>query len=631
MKIKKEDTENENLKSKKRNAEKDVNKTLRHHCNELSDKEIESQANQIIEFLQLVHPHTIESAYGDAIEIRPVQRDADEFEYVRSYSTFTLTGERDKEELIKFLKRVNGKGFCVYYSLFAFDYNLDVFKDNGKLFGKGRVNKTNATYTTTLMADFDKVSIEDYESKYKPLFEKIGLETYDIFSGNGVQSLILLDKRCYDKNILNKFTRLLTQKGFNIDTAITDSARVARLPYTYNCKELDENQTIYNPIDAEIPRALPIIKTAKRYSIVEVFEKLNQLDDVIVPVSQQEVEDTSVESIEEVERENTKPLLQSEITEAKVKAKREVETCIKDSKEAYKEVLDLEILPPTIQKVLSKPARTGIRNSVLLFIVPFFKNELGFNVYEAQAILRVWGSRCEEPLGADYIDNEVKRLWVYNIKHKQGYYNQELVDEYGYLEMTIVKDRSYIAIPQHLIDSLSLKAINPGTLKFYLLMLVDFHKNKNKSSYNVTQDEIAKICGVSKPTACRHLRTLVNNGLVMERIGSKNRKEGDATIYYPSPLARAKGGRKISVSVVKNIYSSDSGLNDGEAMMMFYLKVVLCYHPVVITSQSKIGEALAKTQPNVNQLTSSLHEKGFIYKETLGSGFWKKTTYEVLE
>ena len=173
MKIKKEDTENENLKSKKRNAEKDVNKTLRHHCNELSDKEIESQANQIIEFLQLVHPHTIESAYGDAIEIRPVQRDADEFEYVRSYSTFTLTGERDKEELIKFLKRVNGKGFCVYYSLFAFDYNLDVFKDNGKLFGKGRVNKTNATYTTTLMADFDKVSIEDYESKYKPLFEKI--------------------------------------------------------------------------------------------------------------------------------------------------------------------------------------------------------------------------------------------------------------------------------------------------------------------------------------------------------------------------------------------------------------------------------------------------------------------------
>lgn len=632
MAIKKEDIENQNVKNKKRNAEKDINKTLRHHCVNLNDKQIREQKDNIIRLLKLVHPHTSEDAYGDAIELRPIKRDADEFEYAKSYSTFTFTKDKDEEELVKFLTKVNGKGFCVYYSLFAFDYNLDVFKANGELYNKGIINKENATYTTTLMADFDNISVEDYEDKYKSLFNKIGLETYDIFTGHGVQTLIFLNKRCYDKNILNKFTKLLIQKGFDVDASIIDAARLARLAFTYNCKELDETQAIYNPIDAEIPMAVPIYETTKRYSFVEVFEKLHQLEDVIKPITQDEASEISVEAVKKIENEETKPLLQSEAVEAKVKAKKEVEISIKHAREAYKDVIDIDALPSCVQKVLAKPARTGLRNSVLLFIVPFFKNELGFNVYEARAVMRIWGSRCEEALSVDFIDSEVARLWVYDVKHKQGYYTQELVDEYGYFDMTIIKDRSYLAIPLRLIDSLAQKSMNPGTLKFYLMLLIDFHKNKNKGvNYNVSMTEAAKICKVSKMTAGRHLNSLVANGLMLDRKGSKNRKKGDSVVYYPSPIARAKGGRKVPVSVIKNIYSSDNQLNDGEAMMMFYLKVVSCYEAVVSTSQKKIAKDLCKTQQNINQLTDSLHDKGLIYKETVGNGFWKKTTYEVLE
>ena len=630
MAIKKEDVENQKVKAKKRNEEKDINKTLRHHCVDLTDKQIQEQKDNIIKFLKLVHPHTSEEAYGDAIEIRPIKRDADEFEYAKSYSTFTFTKDKDEEELIKFLAKVNGKGFCVYYSLFAFDYRLDVFKANGELYNKGIINKENATYTTTLMADFDNITVEEYEDKYKHLFNKIGLETYDIFTGHGVQTLIFLNKRYYDKNILNKFTKLLIQKGFDVDASIIDAARLARLAFTYNCKELDETQSIYNPIDAEIPMAAPIYETTKRYSLVEVFEKLRQLEDVIKPITQDEASEITVEAVQKVENEETKPLFQSEVAEAKTKAKKEIEINIKNAREAYKDVIDIDALPSCVQKVLAKPARTGLRNSVLLFIVTFFKNELGFNVYEAQAVMRIWGSRCEDALSIDFIDSEVARLWLYDVKHKQGYYTPELVDEYGYFDMTIIKDRSYLAIPLRLIDSLAQKSMNPGTLKFYLMLLIDFHKNKGKN-YNVSMTEAAKICKVTKMTASRHLNSLVGNGLMIERKGSKNRKKGDSSVYYPSPIARAKGGRKIPVSVIKNIYSSDNQLNDGEAMMMFYLKVVLCYENIVTTSQKKIAKALCKTQQNINQLTDSLHDKGLIYKETVGDGFWKKTTYEVLE
>lgn len=622
----------QNIQKTKRNAEKDVNKTLRHHCKTLSDKQIKQQAGEIIEFLKLVHPHTTQNLYSDAIEIRAIKRDADEFEYVKGYSTFTFAKEKDEEELIKFLTKINGKGFCIYYSLFAFDYNLDVLKDNGKLHNKGIINKTNSTYATTLMADFDNISIDDYYDKYKVLFNQAGIETYDIFTGSGVQSLIFLNKRCYDKTILNKFTKLLIQKGFDVDAAIIDSARVARLPHTYNCKELDEREAKYNPIDAEIPMAVPIESTQKRYSISDIFKSLNGLDDVIKPVTQDEVSDITIEAIQKVDAEETKPLLQSEILEGKAKVRKEIEINIKNAGEAYKDVIDIDTLPVCVQKVLAKPTRTGLRNNVLLFIVPFFKNELGFNVYEAQAVMRIWGSRCEEALSEEFINSEVNRLWVYDVKHKQGYYTQELVDEYGYFDMTIVKDRSYLAIPIRLIDSLSQKSMNPGTLKFYLMFLIHFHKQrKDGVNYNVSMKDVTEICNVSKATASRHLNSLIACGLIIDRKGTKNRKKGDSVVYYPAPIARARGGRKIPVSVIKNIYSKDNNLNDGEAMMMFYLKVVLCYEDVVMTSQSKIAKALCKTQQNINQLTDSLHDKGLIHKETIGNGFWKKTTYEVLE
>ena len=299
------------------------------------------------------------------IEIRPVKRDRYEFEYVKSYNTFRFTSPKDRELLIKFLTKINGKGFCLYYSIFTFN------KEGKEI----TINKDNALFTTTLMADFDNMDQEKF-NHYKKMFESVGLETYDIFSGNGVQSLILLTRRCYDKEILRKFTELLIAKGFDVDSAIVDPSRVARLAYTRNNKELDQTlKDKYNPIDPELPLALPLNKIPRRHSIVEVFEKLNQLP-TIIPVSSELASETSQEAIETIEQNQTQAITFEEREEVKNSKKKEVEVNIFEAKAQYDKYLDFDALPTTVQKILASHTVEGLRNKVLLFLIPFSDLEI---------------------------------------------------------------------------------------------------------------------------------------------------------------------------------------------------------------------------------------------------------------
>ena len=66
-------------------------------------------------------------------------------------------------------------------------------------------------------------------------------------------------------------------------------------------------------------------------------------------------------------------------------------------------------------------------------------------------------------------------------------------------------------------------------------------------------------------------------------------------------------------------------------MLYLYFKLELAYskNGIIITSQSKIAQANAKTQPNISQLTDILSENEYLVKETEGEGFFKKTTYEL--
>lgn len=614
----KTDGQSTTKKQKFSNKEKDVKKTLRDKAITLSPSEIEQQADNIIEFLKVIHPHVAEDHYETGgIEIRPVKRDRYEFEYVKSYNTFRFTSPKDRELLIKFLTKINGKGFCLYYSIFTFN------KEGKQI----TINKDNALFTTTLMADFDNMDQEKF-NHYKKMFDSIGLETYDIFSGNGVQSLILLTRRCYDKEILRKFTELLISKGFDVDSAIVDPSRVARLAHTRNYKELDQTLKYkYNPIDPELPLALPLNKIPPRYSIVEVFEKINGLPTVI-PSSSELVEETNQEAIGTIEQTQTQSITFEEREEVKQSKKKEIEINIFEAKTQYDKILDFEELPLTIQKILSSHTPEGLRNKVLLFLIPFFKNTLGFNLHETQAILRIWGSRCHPIVEAEEINKEVERLWKYKIDHKAGYYTQELAQTYGYLELTSIKKRNLLSVPYQFLELFKLKEFNPGVARFYLLLLLAFHKNKDL--LNVTFEEAAKITEVSLRTAKGHMKILVNNGLMI--VKQRNQVTGTPQVHYPSPITKSVGSRKISPTLLDLMYKYNE-LNDAEAMLYLYLSLKLAYskRDLIITSQEKIAQENAKTQPNISQLTDKLHDKEYIDKTTTGNGFFKKTTYELLK
>lgn len=167
------------------------------------------------------------------------------------------------------MKKINGEGFCLYYGVFDFN----------KSDGSNRVNNKNAVFTTLLPIDFDNITESQY-LEVKDMLDKLSLKTVNISTGHGYQMIILLNHKVHDKEILKKFTNLLLSKGFPCDSAITDAARIMRLPFTFNCKCLDKASKYYGK-EEPIPIKL-IGSTEDRYSLDYVLGQLNTLPDVDV-------------------------------------------------------------------------------------------------------------------------------------------------------------------------------------------------------------------------------------------------------------------------------------------------------------------------------------------------------------
>lgn len=612
----------------KRNPNKKVELTLRHQLTPLTDDELLSQSKNISNFLKLVHPHVAESGYSDAaIELRPVKRDNDEFEFVPSFSAFKLTSEKDEEMLMKLLTGVNGKGFCVFYSIFAFDYRKDVYKANGELFTKGHVNKENPLFTTTLVADFDGITASEFNEQ-KQMFNKVGLNTYDVSTGHGYHSLIFLDKRCYSLGILDAFTDLLLSKGFKVDTAMRGCDRMARTPFTTNCKELDDtkNDDVFN---ANLPLAVPIndYEEITRYSVVDVFEKLRQLE-TIIPLSKKQEKEVSAVAIQEIESTQTEALSSEE--REKIKEEKQVRINLTDAEYLYDDLIDFNTLPPTIKKILASSTPQGYRNETLKFLTKTLKDGVGLTLKETQDILAVWGNNCEPVLDEEFTKKEVARFWRYVNHHKNGYYSQKLVDLYGYLDLAVVTENSMVAVPHHLMNIMCTKSMNGGVIRTYMLLLLHFHENEEVE--NIDLETLTEITQISHRSVERHVSVLLKNGLLVKKVGNTCRKQGDKNGYYPSPYITVEGCRKIPATTIEAMYfSKRNELTDNEAMVFLYLKLMVTYSKKkkAFTSQEKIGLGVGQKRRSIINITDSLHEKKFIKKVTIGTAFLKRTTYEI--
>lgn len=583
------------------------------HVQLFKDKQIEMQVEKQIRFLKAVHPQLDDTHWNDGrTELRPIKRDPNLKEYLRSFGTWHF-GEKDAIEFKKFLHQINGKGIDLYFSAFAFDYNMEVFKKDGKKYEKGKINNDNALFTSILPMDFDNITAEEFLIEKQRLMD-LGIETIDIMSGHGFQSFILLSHRVTDKEIFKKFTTLMLSKGFKVDEALQDPARVLRMPYSFNCKALDPNSKYYNPISPKIIGTTDVSWTEKRYHVTEIFEKLSQLPDVIMqtnPLTEIDLKSIPITPLTSVERKAKKEKIKREIEEVK---QIKVETL----KAVYR-MLDFERLPEAVQKMLAG-SQEGLRNKVMMFIIPFFRNSLGLSIQTIKEILVLWGERCSPSYSQKYVCDEVDRIYAKGFKGKFGKYTQELLKAYGYLEFDKYTKKNKIIIPNAFFDEFAI--LSDGAVRIYLAMKLteslDGVKTFNKA-------EIQNYAQISESTFKRNMKPLVAMNFVNKRRAC--RRKGEDYAYYLNPyFSSVKGFTMLDNAVARLMLNV---LTDGEIKLYSFLSKIVgekeCW-----TSQKYLAEEIGKKgQSSISKMTDSLHRKGFITKRTTEKDGIKHSTYNL--
>ncbi len=562
----------------------------------LSDEEIAEQAKKQISFLKTIH-YTFATkrllTENGHIELRPILRG--KYEFCVSLLTWEIT-ESTYEFLCKYLKKMNGRPYCFYYSVFCYDHDKIVInKRTGKEGRPCRITNENAMYTTILVADFDNISDSEFKAE-KDKFNKLGIETIDVFSGHGFQVIILLNHLVYDKNILWKFTNLLIRKGFNVDSRIIDPARIMRMPYSFNCKAVDPKSKYHNAASPKIIETTILNWTGTRYNVEEIFDKINKIPDVKHNNTETKVPNYNNNHAPSIW--NSKDITEhiNSIRSWEVKA-------------AYKHILDTDLLPNPIIKMLGGTP-IGLRNSVLLFLIPFFRNSLGFNLTKIKQVMCIWGEHCKPSIDADFINSEVERLYSYGIKARYGAYTQELARAYGYLDFNKYKKNNNIILPNEFFHDL--RNIRSGSIRIYLALKL---AEKLMGMEDFSRSAMQKIVGISERTLDRNIKDVLRTGYICKKKNNCNKRLGEKYSYYINPYFSAtRGFTTIETSTIEVMLQK---LTDTEMKLYIYICFMIgsdkkeCW-----ASQKYLAINTGMGRSSVTKLTNNLHRKMFLNKAT---------------
>ncbi len=571
----------------------------------LSEKQIKRVVEKQIKFLKLVHPEIATEGYKEGcLEIRPIKRDVINLKkhYIKSYNAWKMQ-ENDVIELEKFMSNVTGKGYCLYYSAFAMDYQKECLKSDGSKYQIGKINTLNSIYTTILAIDFDGMDYEEFKLEKEKL-KSLDIETIDIFTGHGFQSIILLEHKVYDKNILNSFTQLLISRGFKVDPNIVDSARLLRLPYTFNCKALDPKQTEYYSRDnPEIFPTVDIEWTERRYHVQDIFNKIKSLE----KVRNEDKDDVNLDDVmikdlkpsDEDFTPVTTPKKQRETKELKIK--------IENTESRYP-MLDFDRLPDPVKKMLTETPH-GLRNQTIMFLVPFFRNTLGLNIQTIKQIMVTWGESCIPMMSADSVICDVDRVYQKGFKGSFGKYTTELRKAYGYLEFNKYTRENKIVIPNTMFEDFDI--INDGAIKIYLAMKL---YNALDGVEEFTNEDIQAYAEISDSTFKRNIKDLVNLGYICKR--KENRRLGEKYIYYINPyFSSIEGYTLIENGIIELLMMK---LTDGELKLYTYMCSMIgrskgdCW-----ASQKYLAKKIGKAgHSSISKMTDSMVEKKAIKKIT---------------
>lgn len=565
-----------------------------------NENQIQLQVEKVIKFLEMIHPFLKEDSYQEGcIELRPIKR-GKVFTHVRSFNAWRLM-KNDKQKLVEFFQRVNGQGYCIYYSVFNFNYEKEVTNSKGKKKRAGKINNENALSTQILVMDFDDISLEDFKLEKQKLID-LGIETIDIFSGHGYQSIILLKEKVYDKQILKKFTKLLIQKGFKVDAAIVDPARVMRVPFTFNCKSLDGNNKYHNTKEELVIPVGVDCSTERRYYVADIFKKINSLIDVMPSYDNQETLDLKVDVT--LKHTSSKEETQNELV---LHAQRFKNDTSEIGEKLYPMLPFLQ-LPKAIQNMLLG-ARLSFRNLTGYYLTSFFANTLGYSIDKVKEIMIIWGTQCTPAWEESFTKLEVERFYHYkNFKSDKDAFSK-LANEYGFIDTKTYEKERNLLIPNLLYDNY--EALSDASVKIYFTLYLAQVLQKQE---NYTLEEIEAICGLSRSTVIKNIPTLVKFKLLSKKNG--NSRLGEKDIYYPTPyFEKSAGFTLISLELAQ--WLKDKATSSELKVYLLMRHMVGPMGGTCTPSQKYLAKKLGKRdQSAISKLTTRMHEKNLIKKTT---------------
>lgn len=561
----------------------------------LSIKDLEVNLSKHITFLCKIYPFLVDEGYHkECIELRPISRDDKKF--IKSFNFWRIE-DKSLNLYLKFLKSLNGKAVCLYYSGYTMDYSLESKTIDGKVSVKGKINKQNSIYTQILPMDFDNVSREQFEVEIKRL-KDIGIETINVFTGHGYQSLILLKEKYHDKDLFKKFTSLMLSKGFSIDPKIVDASRVLRLPYTFNCKEFDKIKFNY-----ENPEALQtnlVSDTELRYDKDYIFDLIeNSFDTVFIEPSIIDFKPEILDGDSNSFLQDDKPV-KNDFNEFEYKP----------AGDMYP-MLNFDILPDAVQRILTETPE-NYRDSALMFLVPFFRNRIGLSLDGIIEAMKVWNSNCNPPEDVSFTVDKVKRIYSYDHKGT-GAYTADLAKKFGFIEFEEFKLKNKVTIPNILFQKYSV--LHKTAVRIYLMMKT-FESINNISEWDF--ETIAKYSKVSTRTVKSYLKLLVEYKLIDKKRG--NKKAGISDKYYISQfIDTSKGFVQVNRATLRMmVYDSTIALSDSEIMVFTYIYSMIHgnFKGCCNASQQYIGDNIGLSKTSVSEITDILVSKGWISKKT---------------
>lgn len=549
----------------------------------LSQQRLNEQLNEIVSFLDFVHPGLKDGTYESrkaCVEIRPISRCGYNYSLSRSLNLWNLN-ENSVERLRQFLKQHNGTEYCLYYSVFAFDYDKAfTVTPSGQKRKKGKVNKAAALFHNEIVLDFDNVSRSEFQDLYDR-FADLGLDGLWVYTGHGIQVHLRISGLCVDFSILKKLVYKFRAKGFNCDDACVDPARVMRLPSTFNCKCFAVEKYAFEK--ANPPFSEVLHRSNEEYDAEALFKKLDALRTVSLP-DERVLYDLFAE---QAKTKLTPGVLPSPAVADVFEVKQIV----------YPHIVRFELPEPIGKMLVSVPF--GFRNKSFGFLVKYFKMHLRLSKEQIREIMTLWAEQaCDIPYDKKEFDYDFERFY-----YKGGLpYGSDLAAQFGYIdfESQIELRKKSIYIPSSFIRDLA--EIDGTVVRLYLGIKLLEHIEEP-----CTIEKLSAILNVSVSMIKKSIAAAKNCAHVYTKKGYK--KAGIPNEYHSTKIVSfSEGYFSLSYNDVQAYLSL---LNVGEVKLYLFMRYKF-YSGEVFMAQDNLGKNIGLQQNTISVLTKSLQKKYFL-------------------